>query len=143
MRTHLLRTSRPALVAALLLLVEAACGGDEPTGPDEDSITGSYTLRTINGQNLPYTTLSAGVNKAEVLSSSLSLNTDGTYREERSMRRTHAGVAMTEPETKFGTYTSTGSVVTFKATTGAQVSATRGGGSITFVEEGLTFVYAR
>jgi hypothetical protein len=33
--------------------------------------------------------------------------------------------------------------VTLRATTGAQVSATAGGGSITFVEEGFTFVYAR
>ncbi|MDF2773340.1 MAG: hypothetical protein K0S86_2835 [Geminicoccaceae bacterium] len=141
MRTHLLRTFRPALVAALLL-VGAACGGDNAAGPEE-SITGSYTLRTINGQNLPYTTLSAGVNKAEVLSSSLSLDTDGTFREERSVRRTHSGVSVTEPELKFGTYTSTSSGVTFSATTGALVSGTRGGGSITFVEEGFTFVYVR
>ena len=141
MRTHLLRTFRPALVAALLL-VGAACGGDS-TGPDEGSIVGSYTLRTINGQNLPFTTLSSGLNKAEVLSSSLSLNTDGTFREERSVRRTHSGVPVTEPETKFGTYTSTSSGVTFRATTGAQVSGTRSGGSITFVDEGLTFVYGR
>jgi len=142
MRTHLLRTFRPALVAALLL-VGAACGGDTAAGPGEASITGSYTLRTINGQNLPYTTLSAGVNSAEVLSSSLSLNSDGTFREERSVRRTHAGVSVTEAEMKFGTYTSTGSGVTFRATTGAEVSGTRGGGSITFVEDGFAFVYAR
>src|SRR5687768_7635136 len=141
MHTHLLRTIRPALVAALLL-VGAACGGDS-TGPDEGSIVGSYTLRTINGQNLPYTTLSAGVNTAEVLSSSLSLNTDGTFREERSVRRTHQGVPVTEAEMKFGTYTSTGSGVTFSVTTGAQVSGKRGGGSITFVEEGFTFVFVR
>ena len=142
MRTSLLRTFRPALVAALLL-VGAACGGDSPTPPDEGPIAGSYTLRTINGQNLPYTTLSAGVNKAEVLSSSLSLNADGTFREERSVRRTHAGVAVSEAEMKFGTYTSTGSGVTFSVTTGAQVSGKRGGGSITFVEEGFTFLYVR
>ena len=142
MRTHLLRTFRPALVATLLL-VGAACGGDTATGPDGGNIDGSYTLRTINGQTLPYTTLSAGVNTAEVLSASLSLNADGTFREERSVRRTHAGVAITEAEMKFGTYTSTSSGVTFRATTGALVSGTRGGGSITFVEEGFTFVYAR
>ena len=142
MRTHSLRTFRPALAAALLL-VAAACGSDTGTGPDDGSITGSYTLRTINGQNLPYTTLSSGLNKAEVLSSSLSLNADGTFREERSMRRTHAGVAITEAEPKFGTYTSTGSGVTFKATDGAQASGTRGSGSITFVEGGFTFVYGR
>ena len=141
MRTHLLRTFRPALVAALLL-VGAACGGDTAAGPDEN-IAGSYTLRTINGQNLPYTTVSGGVNSAEVLSSSLSLNSDGTFREERSVRRTHAGVAITEAEMKFGTYTSTNAGVTFSATTGALVSGTRGGGSITFVEAGFTLVYVR
>ena len=141
MRTHSLRTLRPALVAALLL-VGAACGRDTATGPDED-IAGSYTLRTINGQNLPYTTSSVGVNRAEVLSSSLSLNADGTFGEERSVRRTHSGVSITEAEMKFGTYTSTSSGVTFRATTGAQVSGTTANGSITFIEEGFTFVYAR
>ena len=141
MRTHLLRTLRPALVAAVFL-VGAAGGGDSANGPDED-ITGSYTLRTINGKNLPYTTLAAGANTAEVLSSSLSLNTDGTFREERSVRRTHLGVSITEPEMKFGTYTSTGSGVTFSATAGTQVSGKRGSGSITFVEEGFAFVYVR
>lgn len=140
MRTHLLRTSRPALAAAFLLL-GAACG--DGTAPDEGTIIGSYTLRTINGQNLPYTTLSSGVNKAEVLSSSLSVNTDGTFREERSVRRTHSGVSITEAEMKFGTYTSTGSGVTFRATTGDEVSGTRSGGSIRFVEGGFTFVYGR
>ena len=142
MRTHLLRAFRPALVTSILL-VGAACGGDTSTPPDEGPIVGSYTLRTINGQNLPYTTLSAGVNTAEVLSSSLSLNTDGTFREERSVRRTHSGVSITEAEMKFGTYTSAGSGVTFSVTTGAQVSGKRGGGSITFVEEGFTFLYVR
>ena len=142
MRTHLLRTFRPALVAALLL-VGAACGGETGTGPDEGSIAGSYTLHTINGQGLPYTTSSSGVNKAEVLSSSLILNADWTFHEERSVRRTHSGVAITEPEMTFGTYTSTGSGVTLTATTGAQVSGTRGSSSITFVEEGFTLVYVR
>ena len=142
MRTLMLRTFRPAVVASVLL-VGAACGGDSPTPPDESPIVGSYSLRTINGQNLPFTTLSAGVNTAEVLSSSLSLNTDGTFREERSVRRTHQGVAVTEAEMKFGTYTSTGSGVTFTVTTGAQVSGKRGDGSITFVEEAFTFVYVR
>ena len=142
MRTHSLRTSRPALVATLLL-VGTACGGDPATGPDQADITGSYTLRTINGQSLPYTTLSAGVNRAEVLSSSLRLDTDGPFHEERSVRRTHAGVSITEAESRFGTYTSTTSGVTFRATGGAQVSGTRAGGSITFVEEGFTFVYGQ
>jgi hypothetical protein len=64
MRTHSLRTFRPALVATLLL-VGAACGDDTGTGPGEVGVAGSYTLRTINGQNLPYTTLSSGLNKAE------------------------------------------------------------------------------
>jgi hypothetical protein len=141
MRTHLIRTFRPLF--ATLLLAGAACGGDGATEPDDGSITGSYALRTINGQNLPYTTLSSGANKAEVLSSSLSLNADGTFGEERSVRRTHSGVSVTEPEMKFGTYTSTKSGVTFRATTGAQVSGTRGGGSITFVDEGFTLVYGR
>ncbi|GLC25257.1 hypothetical protein [Roseisolibacter agri] len=143
MRTLLLRTFRHALGAALLL-AGTACGGDAPTGRDEGSIAGDYTLRTINGRSLPYTMLSAGVNQTEVLSSSLSLAADGTFREERSMRRTHAGVSITEAELKFGTYTSTGSGVTFRATTGVQVSGTRGGGgSVTFAEDGLTFVYGR
>ena len=59
-----------ALVLALGL---AACANDS-TAPST-SVEGSYTLKTINGSNLPYT-FSTG---SQLVSEQLVLNTDGSF----------------------------------------------------------------
>ena len=48
-----MRTSPAALALALVLLL-AACGGDDSIGPQQESILGSYTLVTINGSDFPF-----------------------------------------------------------------------------------------
>lgn len=60
------------LVAAALCL--AACTDNNSTAPTTNLI-GTYQLRTINGQNLPFT-FSDG---STIESDQLSLNSDGTY----------------------------------------------------------------
>ena len=59
-----------ALVLALGL---AACANDS-TAPST-SVEGSYTLKTINGSNLPYT-ITTG---SQLVSEQLILNTDGSF----------------------------------------------------------------
>ena len=63
----------PTLVLAVGL---AACANDA-TAPST-SITGNYSLRTINGSNLPYT-FSTG---AQLTSEVLTLNTDGSFTDQ-------------------------------------------------------------
>jgi len=62
---------RLALLAAVIAL--AACNNDS-TSPN-GQITGTYSLRTVNGNPLPYTFSDGSV----LVSDRLSLNNDGTY----------------------------------------------------------------
>lgn len=63
----------PAL--ALALAVATGCSSDS-TGPN-GSIVGTYSLRTINGYQLPY---SVGYNRS-ITSETLTLNNDGSYND--------------------------------------------------------------
>ena len=60
-----------ALILAVFAL--AACNNDS-TSPN-GSVVGSYSLRTINGSNLPYTFSNGDV----LVSDQLTLNSNGTY----------------------------------------------------------------
>jgi hypothetical protein len=62
---------RLALLAAVIAL--AACNNDS-TSPN-GQVTGTYSLRTVNGNALPYTFSDGSV----LVSDRLSLNNDGTY----------------------------------------------------------------
>jgi hypothetical protein len=62
---------RIALLAAVLAL--AACNSDS-TSPN-GSVTGTYSLRTINGNSLPFTFSDGSV----LVSDQLTLNANGTY----------------------------------------------------------------
>ena len=59
---------------ALLLAVVALAACNDSTSPN-GSATGSYSLRTINGSNLPYTFQDNSV----LVSDQLTLNSNGTY----------------------------------------------------------------
>jgi hypothetical protein len=60
-----------ALLAAVVAL--AACSNDS-TSPN-GSVVGSYSLRTINGNSLPYTFTNGSV----IVTDQLSLRSDGSY----------------------------------------------------------------
>ena len=44
-----------AVVAGLGLMALVACGGDSSTARSSDSVVGSWSLQTYNGQKLPFT----------------------------------------------------------------------------------------
>ena len=112
---------RLALLAlgTLALFGTAACGGDDddPTGPG-GTATGTYTLRTVNGQNVP-TTVYEGDDlgfyyKVEVLSGHVTLDADGTFEDVTTIRETEGTGTPTPSEfVTVGTYTRTGNTLTF------------------------------
>ena len=61
-------------IALLLAVVTLAACNNDSTSPNGSPV-GSYSLRTINGSNLPYTFSDGSV----VVSDQLSLNSNGTY----------------------------------------------------------------
>ena len=104
-----------SIATVVALIAVGACGGDDKpaTGPG-GTLSGTYTLQTVNGGGLPATVLQLGTYKAEILSGNITLNDNNTFTGVTTVRETTDGVA-DDPYTAScpGTYTRSGSTVTF------------------------------
>jgi hypothetical protein len=118
------------LAMLALAATMAACNSDS-TGPN-GSVAGTYELRTINGQPLPYT-FSSGL---RLISDDLTLFSDGTY-EDVSLYSDGS------TDVDEGDYTDYNGALTFYSTTGFvyQGSVTRD--VLTTVLNGFTQVFER
>ncbi len=137
----MLRRSFLSALAGLALL--AACGGDS-TGPGETNVVGSYTLQTVNGNNLPWRAIVIGNDWFEIASGSGSINADGTYSLTFNWRESIAGQTDEGSESSVGTYTRNGNAITFRdASDGSTASGTISGRQISVTVEGVVLVYVR
>jgi|SRR5689334_16512840 hypothetical protein len=118
------------LVMLALAGTLAACSTDS-TGPN-GSVTGTYTLRTIDGQFLPYT-FSSGL---RLTSDQITLMTDGTYED---VSRYSDGSSFVDE----GDYTSYNGAVTFYSTTGQTYQGSISGNVLTQIINGYTQVFQR
>jgi hypothetical protein len=115
---------RRLVAAAVLLVLSAGCtqgfpdapiggGGSIGSGGSNASIAGTYSLRTINGQPLPYTYRTSGADTYQVVSGTITLAADGTWTETQTERQTIGGVVTSPSFSDNGTYAVTGSAITF------------------------------
>ena len=126
------------LVAAVFL---AACDSGV-TGAS--ATTGTYPLRSINGESLPYTISGSGANKTEVVDDKFILYEGNTYQETGTMRVTVNGNASTVPISETGSYGTLGTSMTFTNSAGTRQRVAIGDGSkITFVENGLSYIFRK
>lgn len=129
-------------LALLVLLVVWGCGGDSPISPEE-SVAGTYTLQTINGEGLPVLWYSETGYTEEVLSASERLNSDGTFSESFTWRVTTNGVGATVTETDAGTFTASGGTVHFTYADGLTMTGSVSGNTLTIIESGFSLVFQR
>ena len=109
----------------------AACSLDS-TGPN-GSLAGNYSLRTIDGQRLPYT-FSGGL---RLMSDDLTLMSDGTYQD---VSRYDDGTSFVDE----GDYTSYNGAITFySATTGETYQGSVSGDVLTQIINNYTQVFER
>lgn len=119
------------LVMFALASTLAACSLDS-TGPN-GSVAGNYSLRTINGQSLPYT-FSGGL---RLMSDDLTLLSDGTYQD---VSRYDDGTSFVDE----GDYTSNNGAVTFySSTTGGTYQGSVSGDVLTQLYNNYTQVFER
>src|SRR5687767_4985621 len=92
-------------VAMMSVLALPACSDSSGPGGNGD-VAGTYTLRTVNGSNVPFTILQVGSTyRLEILSGSVVINSNGTYTETASLRETNGTVVTTEQQNSNGTWT--------------------------------------
>ena len=118
------------LVMLALAGTLAACSTDS-TGPN-GSVTGTYTLRTIDGRPLPYQ-FSSGL---FLTSDQIILRTDGSYED---VSRYSDGSSFVDE----GDYTSYNGAVTFYSTSGETYQGSISRDVLTQVLNGYTQVFQR
>jgi hypothetical protein len=100
-------------VLAALLLALVACGGDKITGTQ--SVTGSYSLRTVNGGSLPGVVYQDVFERDELTAGTINLSTDKTWSGTLGVRVTDLSdgtVVLDRAQFVSGTYEIDGSSIT-------------------------------
>ena len=121
---------RRLVMLALASTMLASCSSDS-TGPN-GSVTGTYTLRTIDGQPLPYT-FSGGL---RLMSDELTLMSDGSYED---VSRYSDGTSFVDE----GDYTNYNGAVTFYSTSGDTYQGSISRDVLTQVLNSYTQVFQR
>lgn len=105
---------------------------------------GTYPLRTVNGESLPYTISGSGNNKTEILDDKFILFEGNTYQESGNMRVTVNGTASNVAISETGSYSTLGTSMSFTNSAGTRQRVAIGDGSrITFVENGLSYIFRK
>jgi len=130
-------------VVALVLIAVTGCGKDSVLGVGTTTATGSYVLRTINGNDLPVTVEKIGDDSTEVLSETLVLADDATFALSGTVRVTESGVTGTESHALDGTYTLTGTALVLDFSSGVREAGTLSAGTLTLASAGFTLVYRK
>jgi hypothetical protein len=93
---------------AVLILLAAtltACGGSSDSTGASDTYSGTYTLRTVNGQSLPFLHDQVETTTIEVVSDTLVVADDGnggSFTKQMEIRVTASGVARSQPPLRRG-----------------------------------------
>jgi len=120
------------LLSLALVSTLTACG-DDTTGPS-DTYSGMYWLISVNGQSLPYVIPLGGADKYELLTEALTLTDNGTnggsFTQVSTARITSGGQVRPDDRSGAGTYTRSGTGISFSIG-GSLLVGTIGGGRVT------------
>ena len=126
----------------LIVAFSAACLGEGLTG--SSTITGDYTLRSINGSPLPYTISGSGANRTEIVGEVITLYQGGTYARSRDSRIVVDGQMTSESSAEAGSYTLLGTSVTMvNGANGQTTLASINANTMTIVKAGMTAVFTK
>lgn len=119
------------LFAALTLLValgmsgcvrdfaSVAGPGTKASGGTGTDIAGTYVLRTVNGQSLPYTYRTAGADTYVLLDDAVTMTAAGQWNEVWHERQTVGGVVSSKSFADAGTYAITGTRIVVTIVSGS------------------------
>ncbi|HEY9518670.1 MAG TPA: hypothetical protein VIQ98_05400 [Gemmatimonadales bacterium] len=129
--------------AGVIAVALAACS--DSTGPDTDDLVGLYDLITIDGASLPVIVDQIGEDIAEITMGTVTLDEDGTFGDATEIRITEGGVVTTEVQSTQGTWTVSGSTVTFVPNDGSGNYTMTWNGQLRLTQlfQGFTLVYER
>ena len=139
-----MRTLTRSIAFATVLAFGAACS-DDSNSPNAQHV-GSYPLVSVSGDPVPSVLFTSGTYTLEVVSGTLTLNSNNTYNESLVYRETDNGTSTTSPPVNCpGTYTINGNTITLNATEtvdcdAGPYTATFSGGNTVTVDYGEGFI---
>lgn len=101
----------PRTLVSLAAALALACG-DGSTDPTIDSLAGTFTLREMNGKDLPFTYYQ-GISTFRVLGNTITVTDGATWSEHGTYELTLNGTTSNQANTDQGTWVRHGSTVTF------------------------------
>ena len=130
---------RRLLSVALVSSLVFGCGDSfSPEG-----LEGSYTLESVNGQDLPFSEIIGGAT-IEITAGQLNLNSNSTWSVSITASLTEGGTTISETDTDSGTFTLVEpSTIRFTDSDGDTFAATRDGSNITFIFGGDTLTFRK
>ena len=131
-----MRKAAFAMLAALCI----GCVGGGIVG--SSSVTGLYTLRSINGSSLPYTVSTTSTGKTEIIDDAITLYEGFTFAESIHTRTTVNGQATEQTSNTTGAYSLLGNSITLNIDGQLRVG-TIDADVMKFVNAGLTSVFKK
>jgi hypothetical protein len=139
MTTLLRRTRRTWAVAFAAAAALSACGTDSSTEP---TVFGTYSVISVNGQPLPRTTQEGPLSFTEI-SGTVVLKSDFTYTATFVGSATIGGQTTPATDTSNGTFTLSGSTITFVEAGVIEAVGTISGDTMTVTSDGEIIVLKR
>ena len=115
-------------LSLLVALMESGCirdvasvsgPGTKASGGTGADIAGTYILRTVNGQSLPYTYRTEGADTYVLLDDAVTMTTAGQWNEVWHERHTVGGVVSSKSFADAGTYAITGTRIVVTIVSGS------------------------
>ncbi len=130
------------VLLGLAMLVSVGCFDDYSTGVG--TVTGTYTLRTINGSALPYTINVNATTQKEVIDDMITLFSGGSYSRTQHANIKVNGQTTSQTNTESGAYALVGTSVTLNPSPSGQSTVTTiDGRTMTIVESGITWTFMK
>ena len=130
------------VLLGLAMLVSVGCFKDYSTGVG--TVTGAYTLRTINGSALPYTINVDASTQKVIIDDMITLFSGGSYSRVQHATVTAAGQTTAQTNTEGGAYILLGTSVTLNPSpSGRSTVTTVDGRTMTLVESGITWIFMK
>lgn len=129
---------------ASLLLVLTAAGCSDITNGLTSNVTGTFTLQTFNGSNLPTLFDSNASQERDLISETLTLYSDGTYADDYRMRTLSASGTSELTYHDTGVFGQNNTLLQFRdAVTGNVFTGSLTGNTLTITQFGDTYVFTR
>ena len=130
------------VLLGLAMLVSVGCFDDYSTGVG--TVTGAYTLRTINGSALPYTITVDASTQKEIVDDVITLFSGGSYSRTQHANLTVSGQTTSQTNTEGGAYVLLGTSVTLNPSpSGRSTVTTVDGKTMTLVDSGITWTFMK